>query len=146
MKSGLAARIELQSNAKPSQFQLMQVCPYVRALGDLAVIEAAGSLRHMIGPVDTRFSSHNCSIKWKCEGYGTTLGLHCDQSQIPLPWGTNALTANCNWCLSQYTQENGAFACAPGAFSPSSDGLMVTIANDYRPVAILPQEDIPNSF
>lgn len=108
--------LELQSNAKPSQFQLMQLCTFDRAFRDLAVNETAVTLmQHMIGLPDTRFSSHNCFIKWRGEGYGESLGLHCDQGQIPLPWGPNALTANCNWCLSDYTKDKGAFACVPGS-------------------------------
>lgn len=127
--------LELQSNAKPSQFQLMQLCTYDRAFRDLAVNETAVSLmRHMIGPVDTRFSSHNCFIKWKGEGYGASLGLHCDQSQIPLPWGLNALTANCNWCLSEYTRENGAFACVPGSHLRHRPPVMPEAIEEAIPV------------
>ena len=34
---------------------------------------------------------------------------------MPLPWGRNALTANTNWCLTDYTKEGGAFAYVPGS-------------------------------
>ena len=54
-------------------------------------------------------------MKWAGEGYGDSLGLHADQAGIPLPWGDNALNANCNWCLTDYTREGGAFACVPGS-------------------------------
>ena len=118
--------LELRSGAEPSQFQLMQLCTYDRAFRDLAVNPAATALiRYLMGTMGSpfggrdayaaRFSSHNCFIKWAGEGYGDSLGLHCDQAGIPLPWGDKALNANCNWCLTDYTLENGAFACVPGS-------------------------------
>ena len=70
----------------------------------------------MIGPVATRFSSHNSFIKWQGDyGYGSSLGLHADQMAVPLPWGHAALTANTNWCLTDYSLEGGAFAYVPGS-------------------------------
>ena len=72
--------LELFSKAKPSQFQLMQLCTFDRAFRDLAVNPVATALtRHMIGPL-ARFSSHNCFVKWAGDGYGESLGLHCDQT------------------------------------------------------------------
>ena len=55
----------------PAQFQLMQICTYHRAFRDLAVNPVANSLvKYLIGPAETKFSSHNCFIKWKGGGYG----------------------------------------------------------------------------
>jgi hypothetical protein len=108
--------LELQSGAKPSQFQLMQLCTYGRPFRDLAVNPVAVALmRYLIDPFSTRFSSHNCFVKWAGEGYGESLGMHCDQAAVPLPWGRAALNANCNWVLTDYTREDGAFACVPGS-------------------------------
>ena len=108
--------LELISGAKPSQFQLMQLCTFDRVFRDLAINPVAVALmRYLIGYPDTRFSSHNCFVKWAGEGYGDSLGLHCDMGQVPLPWGRVSLTANCNWCLTDYTLDDGAFACVPGS-------------------------------
>ncbi|MYE84159.1 MAG: phytanoyl-CoA dioxygenase family protein [Gammaproteobacteria bacterium] len=185
--------LELRSGATPSQFQLMQLCTYHRAFRDLAVNPVGTALiRYMIGSFGhplvgaeawaARFSSHNSFIKWAGDGYGDSLGLHVDQGGIPLPWGEKALNANCNWCLTDYTREDGAFACVPGshlrkghpdenaadeavpvecprgsliafhgalwhgAYPKKTPGLRVTIANYYRHMSILPQDDIPNHF
>ena len=113
--------LERISGAEPSQFQLMQLCTYHRVFRDLAVNPVATAIiDHLFGADDAahspaRFSSHNCFVKWTGEGYGESLGLHADQGGIPLPWGDNALNANCNWCLTDYTKEGGAFACVPGS-------------------------------
>ena len=75
----------------------------------------------MIGPKATRFSSHNSFVKWGGDwGYGPTLGLHADQSAVPLPWGRRALTSNTNWCLTDYTKEGGALAYVPGSHRQGS--------------------------
>ena len=116
--------LELMSGAKPSQFQLLQLCTYHRVFRDLAVNRVANALIDYLfgtGPASdekpsvARFSSHNSFIKWAGEGYGESLGLHADQAGIPLPWGDKALNANCNWCLTDYTLADGAFACVPGS-------------------------------
>ncbi len=108
--------LERFSGVEPSQFQLMQLCTFHRAFRDLAVNPVAVALmRHMIGPSAARFSSHNCFVKWAGDGYGDSLGLHCDQGGAPQPWGRVALNANCNWCLTDYTLANGPFACVPGS-------------------------------
>ena len=88
-----------------------------RMFRDLAVNPVAVALiKHMIGSKVTRFSSNNSFVKWQGEfGYGPNLGLHADQSAVPLPWGRTALTANTNWCLTDYTLEGGAFAYVPGS-------------------------------
>ena len=63
-----------------------------------------------------RLSSTNSFIKWQGDyGYGENLGLHCDQGANPLPWGHTALTANATWCLTDYTEEDGALAYVPGS-------------------------------
>lgn len=111
--------LEQLSGAEPSQFQLMQLCTFDRAFRDLAVNPIASALmRHILGGM-ARFSSHNCFVKWAGEGYGESLGLHCDQ----LPLG-RALAANCNWALTDYTRENGAFACVPGSHLRSSNPVL----------------------
>lgn len=127
--------LELQSRVKPSQFQLMQLCTFDRAFRDLAVNPVATALmRYMIGPYTTRFSSHNCFVKWQGEGYGESLGLHCDQGGVPQPWGRNALNANCNWCLTDYTEANGAFACVPGSHHRNSQPVMPQAVQDAIPL------------
>ena len=119
---GFRGFLERISGAEPSQFQLMRLCTYHRVFRDLAVNPVATALiDHLFGAGDdaarspARFSSHNCFVKWAGEGYGESLGLHADQAGMPLPWGDNALNANCNWCLTDYTRDGGAFACVPGS-------------------------------
>ena len=108
--------LELMSGVKPAQFQLMQLCTFDRAFRDLAINPVAVALmEYLIQPESTRFSSHNCFVKWKGEGYGESLGLHCDQGGVPLPWGRISLNANTNWCLTEYTMENGPLAVVPGS-------------------------------
>lgn len=127
--------LELQSGARPSQFQLMQLCTYHRAFRDLAVNPVAVALmRYMIGPFVTRFSSHNCFVKWAGAGYGESLGLHCDQGGVPMPWGRNALNANCNWALTDYTLENGPLACVPGSHHRNSHPVMPRAVRESIPV------------
>ena len=102
---------------EPSQFLVQQLCARDRLFRDLAINPAALALiRHLIGRTATRFSSHNAFVKWQGEfGYGPNLGLHCDQMAVPRPWGRNALTANTNWCLTDYTHQDGALAYVPGS-------------------------------
>ena len=132
---GYKGIIERMSGVEPSQFQLMQLCTFDRAFRDLAVNPVAVALmRHMIGPHAARFSSHNCFIKWAGDGYGDSLGLHCDQGGVPQPWGRVALNANCNWCLTEYTLDNGAFACVPGSHLRSSHPVQPAAAREAVPV------------
>ncbi len=102
---------------KPSQFLIQQLARQHRVFRDLAVNPVAVALiRHLIGKDVARFSSHNSFVKWQGEfGYGPTLGLHADQTAMPLPWGRASLTANTNWCLTDYTKEGGSFAYVPGS-------------------------------
>ena len=34
---------------------------------------------------------------------------------VPRPWGRNALTANTNWCITDYSLDGGALAYVPGS-------------------------------
>ena len=127
--------LELISGAKPSQFQLMQLCTFDRAFRNLAVNPVSNVLmRHLIGWNEARFSSHNCFIKWQGDGYGELLGLHCDQGGVPMPWGRHSLTANCNWCLTEYTLDNGAFACVPGSHLRHSHPVLPAAVSEAIPV------------
>lgn len=174
-----------ETAGRPSQFIIQQLASQHRMFRDLAVNPVAVALiRHMIGSNATRFSSHNSFVKWQGEyGYGKNLGLHCDQTAVPLPWGRNALTANTNWCLTDYTLEGGALAYVPGshrrmtqptfpeavrraqpceapkgsmlvfhgatwhgAFPRQTQGVRLSVANYYRHLMVLPQEDIKNGF
>ena len=127
--------IERMSGVEPSQFQLMQLCTFDRAFRDLAVNPAAVALmRYMIGRHATRFSSHNCFVKWAGDGYGDSLGLHCDQDGVPQPWGRVALNANCNWCLTEYSPDSGPFACVPGSHLRASHPVQPAAAREAVPV------------
>jgi len=127
--------LELLSGVKPAQFQLMQLCTFDRAFRDLAINPVAVALmEHLIQPESTRFSSHNCFVKWKGDGYGSSLGLHCDQSGVPLPWGRIALNANTNWCLTEYTLENGPLAVVPGSHHRNSNPVMPQAIDEAIPI------------
>ena len=127
--------LELMSGVKPAQFQLMQLCTFDRAFRDLAINPVAVALmEYLIQPESTRFSSHNCFVKWKGEGYGESLGLHCDQGGVPLPWGRISLNANTNWCLTEYTMENGPLAVVPGSHHRNSHPVMPGAIEEAIPV------------
>ena len=127
--------LEQFSGVRPAQFQLMQLCTFDRAFRDLAINPVAVALmEYLIEPKSTRFSSHNCFVKWKGEGYGDSLGLHCDQGGVPLPWGRISLNANTNWCLTDYTLEDGAFACVPGSHHRSSHPVMPGAVKEAVPI------------
>ena len=127
--------LELMSGVKPAQFQLMQLCTFDRAFRDLAINPVAVALmEYLIQPESTRFSSHNCFVKWKGEGYGNSLGLHCDQGGVPLPWGRISLNANTNWCLTEYTMENGPLAVVPGSHHRNSHPVMPGAIDEAIPV------------
>ena len=88
------------SKVKPSQFFLVQLTTYKRrSFRDLAINPVATALiENMIGYGETRFSSHSAFLKWKGDGYGDSLGLHCDQTALPYPWSPDvAYNANTNW-------------------------------------------------
>ncbi len=84
---------------------------------DLAINPVAVALiRFLVGARDSRFSRHHAFIKWLGEyGYGPNLGMHGDQISSPLPWGRTRLTANMNWCLTEYAHERGAFGGVPAS-------------------------------
>ena len=106
-----------EDRAQLTQFLIQQLASQHRVFRDLAINPVAVSLmRHLIGTKATRFSSHNSFVKWHGDfGYGPSLGMHADQSALPLPWGRTAMTANTNWCLTDYTLEGGALAYVPGS-------------------------------
>lgn len=170
---------------EPGQFLIQQLSQKHRLFRNLAVNPVALELiRSQIGQRATRFSSHNSFIKWQGDyGYGPSLGMHADQTAQPLPWGRNALTANTNWCLTDYTLENGCLAYVPGshrfgtpaqfpkavqdavpviapkgsmivfhgatwhgAFPKQTHGLRLSVANYYRHMMVLPQEDLVGGF
>ncbi len=120
----------------PNQFLIQQLARHARIFRDLAVNPVAVALiRHMVGERATRFSSHNSFIKWQGDyGYGPGLGLHADQTAVPLPWGRTALTANTNWCLTDYTLEGGALAYVPGSHRSGSRPVQPQAARRAVPV------------
>lgn len=109
--------IVVRTGNRPNQVVIQQLASCHRAFRDLAVHPVAVALaRHLIGEARTRFSSHQSFIKWQDEsGYGSTLGLHADQTAVPEPWGRTAFVANATWCLTDYTLEGGALAYVPGS-------------------------------
>ena len=121
-KEGLAS-LRPTDAPPPSQMLIQQLLQLDRSLRDLFLNPVVDALiDHLIGraPItgakNRRFSSTNSFVKWQGEyGYGPNLGLHCDQGANPLPWGSRALTANATWCLTEYTQEDGALAYVPGS-------------------------------
>jgi hypothetical protein len=125
-----------EERGQPSQFLIQQLAHHDRVFRDLAVNPVAVALiRHMIGPVAARFSSHNSFVKWQGDyGYGSSLGLHADQTAVPLPWGRGALTANTNWCLTDYTFEGGALAYVPGSHRKGTRPVQPAAAKKAVPV------------
>ena len=138
LKKGPQARLIWPNNAKkdslltpdeapePTQMLIQQLLQIHRCFRDLAVNPVVDALiNHMTGELsypglpsvrNRRLSSTNSFIKWQGEhGYGKNLGLHCDQGLNPLPWGHTALTSNATWCLTDYTEEDGALAYVPGS-------------------------------
>ena len=114
----------------PTQMLIQQLLQVDRHFRDLCVNPVVDALINlMMGELsfpsgrgiysrakNRRLSSTNSFIKWQGDyGYGENLGLHCDQGANPLPWGHTALTANATWCLTDYTEEDGALAYVPGS-------------------------------
>ena len=110
--NGLTAAAE-----EPGQFLIQQLAHKNRLFRDLAVNPVAvGLMGCLVGHKAVRFSSHNSFIKWQGDyGYGPSLGMHADQTAQPLPWGRTALTANTNWCLTEYSNAGGCLAYVPGS-------------------------------
>jgi hypothetical protein len=125
-----------QANEEPSQFLIQQLGRRHRRFRDLAVNPVAVALiRHMVGQQMTRFSSHNSFVKWQGDfGYGPTLGLHVDQGGVPMPWGRQALTANTNWCLTDYTLAGGALACVRGSHRRVSHPVQPGAVKEAEPI------------
>ena len=109
--------VVVRTGDRPNQVVVQQLAGCHRAFRDLAVHPVAVALaRHLIGEARTRFSHHQCFVKWRDEyGYGSTLGLHADQTALPEPWGQTAFVANATWCLTDYTRAGGALAYVPGS-------------------------------
>ena len=109
--------IVARTGDRPNQVVIQQLASYHRAFRDLAVHPVAVALvRHLIGEARTRFSHHQSFVKWQNDrGYGSTLGMHADQTALPGPWGGRAFVANATWCLTDYTREGGALAYVPGS-------------------------------
>lgn len=128
----LARLSDAADDHQPTQFLIQQLGRIDRMFRDLAVNPVAVALiRHMIGKEATRFSSHNSFVKWQGDyGYGPSLGLHCDQGRMPLPWGRTALTANTNWMLTDYTKDNGALAYVPGSHRQGSHPMQPMAAKN----------------
>jgi hypothetical protein len=75
-------------------------------------------MTHMLGE-GHRLAISDAWIKWQTpdswEGDATT-GFHTDQSIVPSPWNWQTPhIANMNWCLTDYTKEDGALAYVPGS-------------------------------
>lgn len=112
----------------PTQMLIQQLLQQGRCFRDLFVNPVVDALvDHLIGQLSfaggraRRLSSTNSFVKWQGEyGYGETLGLHPDQGANPLPWGSQALTANATWCLTEYTKADGALAYVPGSHRANS--------------------------
>lgn len=100
------------------QILLTDLVAHDRAFRDLAVNPVQMALvQQILGVEEARFSSFNSFVKWPGEAVGRgpfSLGLHCDQGAMPLPWG-QALNVNATWCLTDYTKEGGAIALVPGS-------------------------------
>ena len=126
------------SPGEPSQFLIQRLCTLDRSFRDLAVNPVAVALmRYLLGSRAVRFSSHNGFVKWPGDyGYGPNLGLHCDQLAVPLPWGRNALTANTNWCLTEYTHQGGALAFVPGSHRRMSPPVFPDAVERAVPCAV----------
>ena len=133
-KEGLGGRVP--KDKSPGQFLIQQLGRKHRVFRDLAINPVALELiRCLIGRKATRFSSHNSFVKWQGDwGYGPSLGMHADQTAIPLPWGRIALTANTNWCLTDYTKEGGSFAYVPGSHRYGTPAQYPQAVDDAVPV------------
>lgn len=126
------------ARGEPSQFIIQQLARHHRLFRDLAVNPVAVALmRHLIGTKATRLSSTHAFVKWQGDfGYGPHLGMHTDQTAMPLPWGRNALTSNTNWVLTDYTREGGAFAYVPGSHRRGTRPVFPDAVARARPVEV----------
>ena len=142
-------------SADPTQMLIQQLLQIDRCFRDLCVNPVVDALiSHMMGELsfpgtkgiynrvkNRRLSSTNSFVKWQGDhGYGKNLGLHCDQGANPLPWGHTALTANATWCLTDYTEEDGALAYVPG--SHKSNAHPGPGARDQAVAAVCPKGSV----
>ena len=98
--------------ADTTQFHVTHLGKVDRVFRDLAVNPASLALQQHLTQGAARISNINAIVKWKGQhGYGPVLGLHADQAL----WGPVAHTSNSTWCLTDYTQANGALAYVPGS-------------------------------
>lgn len=99
-----------------TQFQLQSLASRHRVFRDLIVNPVALALVEHTMSTQPRLSSSNAFVKWRGEfGYGNNLGLHSDQLHVPMPWGPTAFNTNATWCLTGYSQADGALAYVPGS-------------------------------
>ena len=99
-----------------TQFLLQSLASRDRVFRDIIINPVALALVEHTMQVKPYLSSSNAFIKWHGEfGYGNNLGLHADQTVVPQPWGTRAFNTNTNWCLTEYTKDDGALAYIPGS-------------------------------
>ena len=75
-------------------------------------------MTHMLGQ-DHRLAVSDAWIKWQTPSswdQAETTGFHVDQNVVPAPWNPEKPhIANMNWCLTNYTREDGALAYVPGS-------------------------------
>ncbi len=99
-----------------TQFQLQSLASRDRVFRDMVINPVALALVEHTMKVQPMLSSSNGFVKWKgAFGYGNNLGLHSDQLQVPMPWGTTSFNTNATWCLTDYSKEDGALAYVPGS-------------------------------
>ncbi|BFM17983.1 hypothetical protein R50073_41660 [Maricurvus nonylphenolicus] len=99
-----------------TQFQLQSLASRHRVFRDLVINPVALALVEHTMATQPLLSSSNGFVKWQGEfGYGNNLGLHSDQTQVPMPWGATAFNTNATWCLTEYSKEDGALAYVPGS-------------------------------
>tara|TARA_B100000768_G_scaffold178358_1_gene193995 strand:- start:245 stop:1108 length:864 start_codon:yes stop_codon:yes gene_type:complete len=93
-------------------------------------------MTHMLGNKH-RLAVSDGWIKWQTpdswDGEATT-GFHVDQAMVPPPWNWQVPhIANMNWCLTDYTRENGGLAYVPGShreqrFPEPGEALSLSVA------------------
>ena len=77
--------IVVRTGDRPNQVVVQQLAGCHRAFRDLAVHPVAVALvRHLIGETRTRFSHHQCFVKWRDEhGYGSDARIACRPDRGP---------------------------------------------------------------
>lgn len=71
---------------------------------------------YFLGP-GCLLSAFNGIVKWQDPvGYGDTMGFHADTHLYPFePLPDPPMVFNTNWCLTDYTKDNGTLAVVPGS-------------------------------